>query len=132
MLTRNTIQKRLILETVKSLWHPSAEEVYQLIAETHPNISRGTIYRNLHNMVSLGELRQVSIPGMADRFDLTLAPHYHGVCRRCGALHDMDVPYQEHIQSMAASTADFLIDRHDIIFWGLCTKCVKDEDAGGF
>ncbi len=31
--------------------HPSAESVYQALRQTHPNISLGTIYRNLEQFL---------------------------------------------------------------------------------
>ena len=46
--TRNTIQRALVLEAVQSLHnHPTSADVYEVVRERHPNISRATVYRNL-------------------------------------------------------------------------------------
>ena len=120
---RKTIQQRLVLEAAISLCHPTAEDIYQSISERYPSISRGTVYRNLNALSAASELRRVSVPIGPDRFDKTLAPHYHRVCKRCGAIEDAGIPYQEQIQALAAGLADFASDNHDIIFWGTCAKC---------
>ena len=48
MERRNTIQRDLVLEAVNTLkGHVTAEEVYSFIKKEHPNIGKGTVYRNL-------------------------------------------------------------------------------------
>ncbi|MDD6887427.1 MAG: transcriptional repressor, partial [bacterium] len=44
-MKRNTIQRALVLEAVQRLHcHPTADEVYAVVAAEHPNISRATVY----------------------------------------------------------------------------------------
>lgn len=59
----------MILEAVKELHCVTADEIYDLIVMKHPNISRGTVYRNLNLLSDLGEIRKVEILSGADRFD---------------------------------------------------------------
>ena len=48
MKNRNTLQRRLVLETVRRMRnHPTAEEIYLAIAAENPLISEATVYRNL-------------------------------------------------------------------------------------
>ena len=61
--------------------HPTADHVYLTIREVYPNISLGTVYRNLNLLVELGEARKLSFGYGPDRFDGDLTPHYHFVCR---------------------------------------------------
>jgi Fe2+ or Zn2+ uptake regulation protein len=128
-LIRKTIQQRLVLEAAQWLCHPSAEEIYQVITQKYPNISRGTVYRNLHNMSESGALKQVSIPGVADRFDITTHPHYHAVCKYCGSVQDAMLPYQEHIQDAVPACEGFVVEKHDIIFWGICHECAQKDQG---
>lgn len=129
-MVRKTIQQWLVLETVQRLCHPSAEEIYRVITHKYPSISRGTVYRNLHNMSESGALKQVSIPGGADRFDITTQPHYHAVCKYCGCVQDAMLPYQEQIQDVVLTCDGFIVEKHDIIFWGVCKECAQKEHVG--
>ena len=55
---RNTIQRALVFEAVNQLkCHATADEIYQMVAAEHPNISKGTVYRNLHQLSENGEIR---------------------------------------------------------------------------
>ena len=70
MAKRNTIQRQLVIAAVRFLAdHPTAEEVYDRITMEYPDISKGTVYRNLNSLVESGLLGKVSVPSGADRFD---------------------------------------------------------------
>ena len=82
-------EKRTV--TVQQLCdHPTAEEIYDKAAQECPNLSLGTVYRNLNSLVEAGRVRRVSIPGKADRFDHTLPWHSHLYCTVCGGVTDAD------------------------------------------
>jgi len=75
---RNTIQRSLVLEAVKELrCHATADEVYDAIMKIHPNISRGTVYRNLNLLSDTGEIHKVEMPSGADCYDHLCHEHYH-------------------------------------------------------
>ena len=57
--------------------HPSAESVYQALRQTHPNISLGTVYRNLGVLEENGQLMRIPMDNGSDRFDPNVVPHYH-------------------------------------------------------
>ena len=79
---RNTIQRSIVLSAVRALkTHPTAEEIYREINAAHPNISRGTVYRNLNVLAEQGTILRVLIPDAADRFDFNTVGHYHFRCR---------------------------------------------------
>lgn len=59
--------------------HPTADMVYMGIRKQYPNISLGTVYRNLSLLASLGEIQRIASEEGADRFDAVTAPHYHVV-----------------------------------------------------
>lgn len=81
MNKRNTIQRSLVLKTVKELqFHATADEVYDTIVKKHSDISRGTVYRNLNLLSDIGEIRKLEMPSGADRFDHICHEHYHTRC----------------------------------------------------
>ena len=121
---RNTVQRSLVLQAVTALHtHPTADEVYLMIAEKHPSISRSTVYRNLNLLAEEGEIQKVPVPGGADRYDFRAVPHYHIRCVRCGRVFDVDMPYQEKIHENVRDSHGFSIQGHDIVFQGVCPQC---------
>ena len=57
--------------------HPTADTVYAGIKAEFPNISLGTVYRNLSLLVELGEIAKISTGDGPDRFDCNTKPHSH-------------------------------------------------------
>lgn len=122
--TRNTIQRSLVLEAVQSLHnHPTSADVYEVVREKYPNISRATVYRNLGVLANRGDVLRVEVPNGADRYDFLNKPHYHGKCRVCGGVFDIDMPYQSDIVSQVGDAHGFAIEGHEIIFDGVCADC---------
>ena len=57
--------------------HPTADTVYTHVKEEFPNISLGTVYRNLKLLTDLGEAIKITAPDGGDRFDGCTQPHNH-------------------------------------------------------
>ena len=74
--------------------HPTADFVYENMKQIYPNISLGTVYRNLSLLADLGEIQKLSSFGGADRFDARTVPHCHFMCTRCGRVMDV---FSEHM-----------------------------------
>lgn len=128
MKNRNTLQRRLVLETVRRMRnHPTAEEIYLAIAAENPLISKATVYRNLKLLSEQGESLRIPIPDGADRFDFHVAPHYHIKCRVCSQVFDVDMPYQGNLCDQVTNAQGFQIESHQILFIGVCPACQKKE-----
>lgn len=122
--SRNTIQRALVLEAVRSLRnHPTSADVYEAVRQRHPRISRATVYRNLALLAERGEVLRVELPNGADRYDFFSQPHYHAKCRSCGRVFDVDMPYHADIADEVADAHGFAIEGHQITFTGLCPDC---------
>lgn len=124
MQTRNTVQRNAVLRTVQEMKnHPTAEEIYLEINRIYPNISRGTVYRNLNFLAEQGVILKVLIPDAADRFDFNISEHYHFKCSGCGKVFDADIPYQRNINEKVADKHGFTVTGHTIVFSGKCADC---------
>ncbi len=124
MKNRNTLQRRLVLETVQRMHnHPTADEIYREIAAENTLISKATVYRNLKILSQQGEIQHIPIPDGADCFDFNTIPHYHLECRHCLRVFDVSMPYQTKLYDQIEGCEDFLIESHDILFRGLCPEC---------
>ena len=110
--------------------HPTADNVYAGIKEEFPNISLGTVYRNLSLLAELGEIQKISTGSGADRFDGNTAPHYHFVCRDCGAVSDMDIYPHPLFQDPSEIPFSGKIDGHVTYFYGRCQECLRQKAAG--
>ena len=131
MAKRNTIQRQLVIAAVRFLAdHPTAEEVYDRITMEYPDISKGTVYRNLNSLVESGLLGKVSVPSGADRFDHILARHYHIKCNHCGNFMNVEnFDYFHDLDDKLATATGFKMEHHDIVFSGLCPECQKHKEA---
>lgn len=107
--------------------HPTADAVYSTIREEYPNISLGTVYRNLNLLVELGEIRKLTCGDGKDHFDADTSPHYHFVCQDCGAVQDLPMELVADLNQKAQAHTGGRIDHHAIYFYGSCGDCAKAQ-----
>ncbi|MDR1703874.1 MAG: transcriptional repressor [Clostridiales bacterium] len=122
---RNTIQRRMILDSVKELdIHATAEQVYERIAAEHPAIGKATVYRNLSRMAEAGELQGIGNFGGSAHYDHNLEKHYHFICDKCGRVFDV-MSFFPEIEERIEAMDGFTIKGHSLTFSGLCPECGK-------
>ena len=128
MAKRNTIQRQLVIAAVRFLAdHPTAEEVYDRITMEYPDISKGTVYRNLNSLVESGLLSKVSVPSGADRFDHILARHYHIKCTETAKnINVQNKQKNPQNQQNKPPQTGYKMNHHDIVFSGICPECQKE------
>lgn len=105
--------------------HPTADALYTAIREEYPNISLGTVYRNLNLLVELGEIQKLTCGDGADHFDADTSPHYHFICKSCGHVYDLSLKPIEQINQLAQEHTEGRIESHTILFYGTCCHCLK-------
>ena len=115
------------LETRKD--HPTADLVYSMVREEFPNISLGTVYRNLTLLSEIGEIARIRVGDGMDHFDATTAPHNHFVCTECGRVIDLEMDSIDSIENIAGAEFDGKIQGHVTYFYGLCGKCCKKNQS---
>ncbi|MGN1099201.1 MAG: Fur family transcriptional regulator [Christensenellales bacterium] len=131
MVQRNTVQRSLVLSAVRKLRsHATAEEIYDEIVKTHPNVSRATVYRNLNKLVQQGEIGKIEISGEPDCFDHMNARHYHVKCVRCQKIFDVDMDYISGLEDNIKNRNGFDILGHEVLFMGICPDCKNATDSG--
>ncbi len=82
-ISKYSRQRELIYKTViENKVHPTAEFVYNYLKKDNPQLSLGTVYRNLQQLSDNGEINRLSIPNQPDRFDGVIEEHYHAVCEK--------------------------------------------------
>lgn len=103
--------------------HPTADMVYMNMRKSYPNISLGTVYRNLALLESLGEVQKISCGDGAERFDPNTEPHYHFVCKKCRCMQDIPMLLFEELESRASEVFEGSIESHTAMFYGICSRC---------
>lgn len=106
--------------------HPTAEMVFSDIKKVYPNVSLGTVYRNLTLLADLGEIRKVSDGIGPDRFDGNTTEHCHFTCTRCGKMVDITLKDQEKLNQEASDIYPGKILSNSIHFFGICPECLSD------
>lgn len=117
---------------IKRKDHPTADAVYEEVRREYPQISLGTVYRNLSLLVELGEAVKVVCNDGADHFDGCTAPHLHFQCALCGALLDLELKEEqvmEQLKNEAARSFDGQVEGCSVLFHGLCPSCREGKKA---
>ena len=105
--------------------HPSAETVYANLKTQIPDLSLGTVYRNISLFKQQGLIVSLGTVKGVERYDGNIDPHVHFVCTECGTvsdLHALHVP--EELNAAAAREAGALVDHCHLTFHGRCHDCV--------
>ena len=103
--------------------HPTADALYTSIREEYPNISLGTVYRNLNLLVDLGEIRKLTCGCVIAYLDYDTSPHLHFVCRQCGRIVDIPMEAAKSLEEEAGRHVRGRIEDHTIFFYGTCEDC---------
>jgi Fe2+ or Zn2+ uptake regulation protein len=107
--------------------HPSAEWVYNEVRKEIPNISLGTIYRNLRTLSRKGDIVEIDMSGALSRFDTVTKNHYHFRCVGCGGIFDIDIPVVKDLEDKVERSTGFDVLYHRLEFRGLCQECQEGE-----
>lgn len=119
-------QRELILNTVlENHVHPTADFIYTYLKKDNPNLSLGTVYRNLAQLVEHGFIRKVSIPGYPDKFDGNLNDHYHLICEECGEIYDLDSKVLDNLNMTLSNEIGIDVTSANITLKGICNNCKK-------
>lgn len=119
-------QRETILKTLRGvICHPSASWIYDQVRKEIPNISLGTIYRNLSELRGAGDIISFTPGDGTERFDANTAPHYHLFCEGCHAVLDIPLPGLTELDREAERESGCRIRRHQLMFYGLCPACKK-------
>jgi Fur family ferric uptake transcriptional regulator len=119
-----TRQRRLVLEELRKLKnHPSAEYLFGIVRKTMPNISLGTVYRNLDVLVNSGMVLKLELAGGQSRYDGDVSPHYHVRCRRCGAVGDLPEAAVMGVSNPRVLESSYIVTGWRMEFDGICPLC---------
>lgn len=121
-------QRELIEEAIKKFnVHPTADDVYAMLKPEHPNLSLGTVYRNLNLLAEFDMLHKLNMPNGSDRFDGFMNDHCHAVCSECNTIFDIDSKYIIGLKKDISKSTGFILDSKDIRISGICDACLQKK-----
>lgn len=105
--------------------HPSADMLYSWLKPLYPDLSLGTVYRNLSMFVEDGSAVCVGNVAGQERYDADTRPHAHFVCEKCGKV--LDVETSEKVSCMYPEVEESTggeVHTHALTFSGICRDCL--------
>ncbi len=127
-MRRETKQREAILRVLRNTRaHPTADWIYEEVRKEIPNISKGTVYRNLQVLQEDGAVTELNLNGTLSRFESKQKSHYHFRCEQCGRVFDVDEPVNKELDERVAERTGFRISYHQMEFRGLCRDCQQQS-----
>lgn len=130
-VTRKHSKKRdAILDCIRGTkTHPSAEWVYQQLKPRIPDLSLGTVYRNISMFKADGTIQSIGTVAGLERYDGNTEPHTHFICTRCGKVIDLDhVELPKITLDEAETTAGGTVGSYQLQFFGTCRPCAETSN----
>ena len=119
-------QREAILNALRSTnTHPTASWIYSKVREQLPNISLGTVYRNLSALSSAGEILSINVGDGYEHFDGDISPHIHLHCRHCNSI--TDALLENDPLSSAANQHGFTPENTVYVVYGICKNCNQNN-----
>ena len=122
-------QRERVLELLRGVGgHPTALWLYDKLRTEYPDLSMGTVYRNLGILTEQGLIGKIDFGGAIDRYDAVVSPHYHFICDRCGTIADLSVPVDDQLNERVSNFSGHRARRHRIEFFGICESCAAKTE----
>ena len=120
-------KRAAILDYLRSTTsHPSAETVFTDLKQEIPDLSMGTVYRNLTLFRQQGLASVIATVRGVERFDANTEPHVHFICQDCDRVIDlMEMEVPEELKSQASRCCGGRADLCQLSFTGVCGNCIK-------
>lgn len=113
-----------VIRSTKS--HPTAEWIYLHLKPLYPDLSLGTIYRNILEFKKNGDIVTISNVNGQNRYDANTKPHTHFICSECFSVVDIDFYFDDcNINEEIGEKYNLEISHHSIILYGKCRNCFK-------
>lgn len=131
-MMRPTRQRSMIMEVLSGTKkHPTAYWIYDKVRKTCPNVSLGTIYRNLNLLKQKGLIRELKYGKNTARYDGNFQPHHHIFCVVCGKLDDIQCSVHPNLTKRVEQSSGYKIESHQLEFKGICPECLKKVESKG-
>lgn len=114
-------QMELVLHILRnSPGHMTAAQVFECARKQIPNISLGTVYRDLGRLFDEGKIGKLILSDGSSVYDRTSDLHGHLICSQCRKIEDIeDNSVMDELRRIAGDT----ITKAEIVAEHLCPDC---------
>ena len=128
-----TKQRLIVLETLGE--HPdkhlTAEEIYELVKKSYPEIGLATIYRTVQVLLELQLIDRVNFDDGFERYELANLSedgaqkhhHHHLICKMCGRVFEFEEDMLESLELRIEQSTGFIVTDHEVKLYGYCNEC---------
>ena len=128
-----TKQRLIVLETLGE--HPdkhlTAEEIYELVKKSYPEIGLATIYRTVQVLLELQLIDRVNFDDGFERYELANLSedgaqkhhHHHRICKMCGRVFEFEEDMLESLELRIEQSTGFIVTDHEVKLYGYCNEC---------
>ena len=121
---KHSRKREAVLEKIRGTTsHPSAVWVYEELRKEIPDLSLGTVYRNISVFKEEGLIVSVGVVNGQERFDGNITEHTHFVCLTCGDVLDVDAALDEALNEKVKTENGVEISARQLTFYGRCNNC---------
>lgn len=127
-----TSQRQIILRAfVESpIRHMSAEEVFEMVKKTAPDIGLATVYRTLDLFTQMDLLKKLDFDDGCSRYELNDRDneghfHHHLICLGCGKVWECEDDLLETLETILEKRLHFHTVDHQLKVYGYCEECQK-------
>lgn len=126
-----TNQRLLVLDIMDQRpgQHLTAEEIYDLVRVSNPDIGLATIYRTVQVLVELQVIDKISFDDGVARYELggqELASkhrHHHAICKKCGKVYSFEDDLLDTLEKALLDNIGFTVVDHEVKLYGYCKEC---------
>ena len=123
-------KRQAILDAICSTQtHPNAEWIYSKVKGEYPEISLGTVYRNIALFKEQGDIICVANIGGQERYDGDVSRHSHFICSECECINDIGAANLREIVKDVSFPDGAEVQGYMLSFYGLCKECLEESDV---
>ncbi len=121
-------QRERIFEVVKSTHlHPTADWIYEKLRTEIPNLSLGTVYRNLALLRDMGMIKELTFNDSSARFDGFVDDHQHFICEICNKIYDIQIDMVPQLSKELQKKLNVEVKNIRAEFYGICEVCKSNN-----
>lgn len=126
-LKRSDQRERILDIFLSTERHMTADELYSIVKNKHPEVGFSTIYRTLRLICDSGLGNELILNDSAARYEHSYGHkhHDHLICERCGRVVEIIDPDIEKLQEKIARKEGFILTSHRLLLYGKCSGCRK-------
>lgn len=121
---RVTRPRLAVMRALQAQPHADTETVIGAVRRDLGAVSHQAVYDVLAALTRAGLVRRIQPAGAVARYEVRVGDnHHHVVCRRCGAIGDVDCAVGHAPCLTASDDRGFSIDEAEVVYWGTCSDC---------